>query len=157
MTYSKMMLFPVFCIQSQKLMFSCCFVRNDHHYSIWPWALVITFFWISFFAQRYQVKSLNLLPCIHFRQKLSELHFTVQHLIKLVSFIGKLLLWFCERVTVHVEGLSAQLAVAIALATTVWMRADFTWCHNANVPSLFCFFEFTVFPLLKVAIKFIFA
>lgn len=85
--------------------------------------------------------------------------FYCSNLIKLVSFsIGKLLSWFCERATVRVEGLSAQLAFAIALATTVWMKADFTWCHNANVPSLFhCFFEFTVFPLLKVAIKFIFA
>lgn len=61
------------------------------------------------------MKRLNLLPCVHFRQKLSELHFIVQ---TLVSLIEKLL-WFCERVTVHVEGLSAQLAVAKALATIV--------------------------------------
>lgn len=61
------------------------------------------------------MKRLNLLPCVHFRQKLSELHFIVQ---TLVSLIGKLL-WFRERVTVHVEGLSAQLAVAKALATIV--------------------------------------
>lgn len=56
---------------------------------------------ISFFAQRYQVKRLNLLPCVHFRQKLSELHFIVQ---TLVSLIGKLL-WFHERVTVQFRGL----------------------------------------------------